>query len=140
MGKSGAGSPAAGGGGGPARVEPAVPATEQVPAPPDTTGTPEPPAAAVPDDTAPELSTRDRVRQAYDELTRAPGDWVSLTDLRRKLAGLPAREVDQVLKDLDGQGAVLIPEANQKTLRPEDRAAALNIGGEEQHLIAFEDR
>jgi hypothetical protein len=85
----------------------------------------------------PEVSTVDRVRRAYADLAAEPEDWVSLTELRRQLDGLPRHEVDQVLKDLDGKGGTLIPEANQKTLTAEDRAAAVRIGGEDNHLLSM---
>ncbi|HEY2060397.1 hypothetical protein [Amycolatopsis sp. NBC_01480] len=84
-----------------------------------------------------EASIVDRVRRAYADLAAEPEDWVSLTDLRRQLDGLPRHEVDQVLKDLDGKGGTLIPEANQKTLTAEDRAAAVRIGGEDNHLLSM---
>jgi hypothetical protein len=86
---------------------------------------------------APEVSIVDRVRHAYAGLAAEPEDWVSLTDLRRQLDGLARHEVDQVLKDLDGKGVTLIPEANQKTLTAEDRAAAVRIGGEDNHLLSM---
>jgi hypothetical protein len=86
---------------------------------------------------AAEVSIVDRVRRAYADLAAEPEDWVSLTDLRRQLDGLARHEVDQVLKDLDGKGVTLIPEANQKTLTAEDRAAAVRIGGEDNHLLSM---
>lgn len=46
--------------------------------------------------------------------------------------------LDAVLKDLvSGHTVKIIPEANQKTLTDEDRAAALWLGGEYRHLITF---
>ncbi|MDT8915066.1 hypothetical protein [Amycolatopsis sp. PS_44_ISF1] len=84
-----------------------------------------------------EPATADRVRQAYTELAAEPGAWVRLTDLRRQLAGVPRAELDRVLKDLDGNGVTLIPEENQKTLRAEDREAAIRIGSEDNHLLSM---
>lgn len=86
---------------------------------------------------APEVSIVDRVRRAYADLAVEPEAWVSLTNLRLRLDGLPRHEVDQVLKDLDGNGVTLIPEENQKTLTAEDRAAAVRIGGEDNHLLSM---
>jgi hypothetical protein len=36
-------------------------------------------------------------------------------------------------------GVSLIPEENQKTLTAEDRAAAVEIGDQDKHLIAIEN-
>jgi hypothetical protein len=85
----------------------------------------------------PQESTVDRVRRAYADLAAEPEGWVSLTDLRRRLDGLSRHELDRVLKDLDGHGVTLIPEANQKTLTADDRAAAVRIGGEDNHLLSM---
>jgi hypothetical protein len=93
---------------------------------------------AVPEEPAsPEESIVDRVRRAYADLAAEPEGWVSLTNLRRQLDGLPRHDVDQALKDLDGNGVTLIPEENQKTLTAEDRAAAVRIGGEDNHLLSM---
>ena len=35
-------------------------------------------------------------------------------------------------------GVSLIPEENQKVLTPDDRAAAVEIGDQDKHLIAIE--
>jgi hypothetical protein len=80
-----------------------------------------------------------RVRQAYTELAGRPGGWVSLTRLRKHLGNPPKDELDAVLSDMSRQPTVyLIPEANQKILTAEDRAAAVYSGGEDKHLISFE--
>jgi hypothetical protein len=38
---------------------------------------------------------------------------------------------------LDAPDVNLEPEPNQKTLKPEDRRAAVRIGGEDRHLLAI---
>ncbi|HEV7976487.1 hypothetical protein [Amycolatopsis sp.] len=87
---------------------------------------------------APALDLESRIRGAYRELADEPKAWVSLTDLRVFLAGAPKTEVDDVLRRMDGTPEVtLIPEANQRTLTAEDRAAAVSIGGEDNHLISI---
>jgi hypothetical protein len=81
----------------------------------------------------------ERIRVAYGELTREPRGWVGLADLRSKLGGAPAQEVDAVLKELSRAGKVhLVPEANRKALTATDREAAIRIGGEDNHLISIE--
>lgn len=81
----------------------------------------------------------DRVRSAYDRLTRRPGGWVGLAKLREELADVSRGELDAALVRLDRRpGVNLIPEENQKALTDDDRAAAVRIGNENNHLIAIE--
>lgn len=68
-------------------------------------------------------------------LADEPGGWVSMTDLRSMFPDASRAEFDQMVKDLDGKGATAIPESNQKTLTEADRAAAVRIGGEPNHLF-----
>ncbi|WP_433532175.1 hypothetical protein ACQPYA_09090 [Micromonospora sp. CA-263727] len=99
------------------------------------------PALAVPADDAPAAPRPDPVtlvRQAYRGLAAAPGDYVMLADLRTALDGLPRTEVDDALIRLNRDRDVhLVPESNQKVLRPEERAAAVSIGNQDKHLIAI---
>ncbi|MFF0861198.1 hypothetical protein ACFYUV_05575 [Nonomuraea sp. NPDC003560] len=77
-----------------------------------------------------------RIRAAYAELAAAPGSWVSLTPLRRLLPAVPKHEVDEALVLMERLPDVnLVPESNQKTLTPEDREAAVIIGGQDKHLL-----
>ncbi|MCI4062074.1 hypothetical protein MRQ36_05640 [Micromonospora sp. R77] len=79
-----------------------------------------------------------RVRQTYRELAAAPGDYVMLSDLRSALDDLSRAEVDAALVELNRERNVhLVPESNQKVLRPEERAAAVSIGNQDKHLIAI---
>lgn len=99
-------------------------------------------ASTVTDDRSPPcvtVSVPDRVRTGYEQLADGPGAWVSLTRLRAALADLSRHEVDSALRELDLRpGVSLIPEANQKTLSPDDRVAAIRVGGEDKHLISVE--
>ncbi|PSK64980.1 hypothetical protein B0E53_03056 [Micromonospora sp. MH33] len=89
--------------------------------------------------------TRDRqadpvtlVRQAYQKLATALGDYVMLSDLRSALGELSRAEVDAALVELNRDRNVhLVPESNQKVLRAEERAAAVSIGNQDKHLIAI---
>ncbi|MEV7098251.1 hypothetical protein AB0M80_35965 [Amycolatopsis sp. NPDC051045] len=91
---------------------------------------------------APPQPTEDletRIRVAYRELVREPRGWVGLVDLRPKLGGAPAAEVDAVLKELSRTGQVhLVPEDNRKALTAADHEAAIRIGGEDNHLLSIE--
>ncbi|WP_431903600.1 hypothetical protein [Nonomuraea sp. bgisy101] len=83
------------------------------------------------------LSTEARIRAAYTSLQARSG-WVSLTDLRPMLADVPRAEMDATLRQMLRQGdVVIVPEDNQKALRPEDRAAALVLGDQPKHYIAI---
>ncbi|MEW2472192.1 hypothetical protein AB0875_00210 [Micromonospora gifhornensis] len=78
------------------------------------------------------------VRQAYHRLAGQPGDYVMLADLRAALGDLSQAEVDAALIQLNQERNVhLVPESNQKVLRPQERAAAVNIGNQDKHLIAI---
>jgi hypothetical protein len=81
-----------------------------------------------------------RIRAAYASLATEPAGWVSLADLRERLADIPRAEVDTALKWMAVQpGVRLIPVANQKSLSMRDREAALRFGGEENHAFAIEE-
>lgn len=82
-------------------------------------------------------STEARIRATYTHLAARPGAWIPLTRLRTELPDLT--DIDSTLTELYRTGAVsLIPEENQKALTPQDRAAALTVGGQAKHLMAIE--
>lgn len=86
-----------------------------------------------------------RIRAAYARVIaqqgRQPGDWVMLTDLRPDIGG-HRDYVDAALQRM-GRGnyhdkrVALIPESNQKTLRPCDRQAAVRLGNQDLHCISI---
>ena len=80
------------------------------------------------------------IRTAVAELEREPGGWIGLADLREKLGdGSSRKEVDDALHALlDEPGVRIIPVANSKALKPRDRAAAVQIGGEDNHVISID--
>ncbi|MBS1694981.1 MAG: hypothetical protein JST91_22450 [Actinobacteria bacterium] len=80
-----------------------------------------------------------RVRETYTRLANRPGGWVPLLRLRTELGGPDKQELDAVLRRMyRAPGVHLIPEENQKVLTVEDRAAAIEIGDQDKHLIAIE--
>ncbi|MPZ82949.1 MAG: hypothetical protein GEV28_22145 [Actinophytocola sp.] len=80
----------------------------------------------------------DRIRAAYDELAKEPGDWISLTALRRDLNGASRTKVDEALRRLNQDPKVnLAPDDDQRSLTQADRDAALRIGGENNHLLSI---
>jgi hypothetical protein len=81
----------------------------------------------------------DRIRVAYEKLASSPRAWVGLVDLRPLLGDAAKDEVDAVLKEMSRTGvARLVPESNRKALTEADHAAAVRVGGEDNHLISME--
>lgn len=78
-----------------------------------------------------------RIADAYMRLKHPDGDWVSLTSLRREIGG-SHEDQDRTLMTMVREGKIrLIPEENRKTITTEDKAAALNVSGEDKHLIGI---
>jgi len=87
---------------------------------------------------SPDADVATLLRRAYKELAAEPGDYVMLSDLRATLDGLSRTDVDAALIQLNRDRNVhLVPESNQKILRPEERAGAVSIGNQDKHLIAI---
>jgi hypothetical protein len=79
-----------------------------------------------------------QIRKAYQELAAGPGTWVKLADLRHVLGAHDRSEVDRVLVEMNRTPDVsIVPESNQKVLSDRDRAAAIQIGNQDKHLIAI---
>ncbi|MGI5246741.1 hypothetical protein [Dactylosporangium sp. CA-139066] len=109
----------------PASTEPPA-ATSGLPA--ATSGLPVPPADEI----------EQAVRRAYRKLAEPAGSWIGLADLREQLGDIPRRDVDGVLRLMTRmQGVQIEEETNQKSLEPRDRAAAVRIGGRDQHVLAI---
>nr|SAP16339.1 hypothetical protein BN4615_P11002 [Nonomuraea gerenzanensis] len=86
----------------------------------------------------PRADVEQQIRAAYDLLARRPGAWVGLAGVR-ELVDAPRDQVDDVLRRLERRPDVnMVPESNQKTLRQEDREAAITIGAQDKHLIWFD--
>lgn len=80
----------------------------------------------------------DQLRAAYRALARHPGAWVSIADLRARLAGAGRAEVDAALRELERAADVsIVPDSNQKALSDTDREAAVRIGGQDKHFLAI---
>ncbi|GII42257.1 hypothetical protein [Planotetraspora phitsanulokensis] len=78
------------------------------------------------------------IREAYAELAREPGGWVSLTELRVLLRDAARTKVDETLRRMAAMPDVnVVPESNQKALTRRDREAALVIGDQDKHLISI---
>jgi hypothetical protein len=78
------------------------------------------------------------IRRAYRKLADPAGAWIGLADIRDALGDIPKPQVDGVLKLMTRMPGVQIEEqTNQKQLDARDRAAAVKIGGRDQHLLAI---
>jgi phage portal protein BeeE len=110
-----------------------------------------------------EIEIENKIRAAYravrrneallPERLRNPSDWVSLADLRDEMLVLPGDQGDNISRedfdeairrlgrgDYDGPGRPFVTEeTNQKALTARDRAAAVSLGGQDQHVIRFDD-
>jgi hypothetical protein len=88
----------------------------------------------------PDGNLQSRVRSAYGRLADEPGSLVPLVRLRAELAGVPRRDLDAALVEINHQrGVSLVPQEDQKLLTDDDRAAAVRIGVKDNHLIAIEN-
>lgn len=79
-----------------------------------------------------------RIREAYQAVTARPGAWVSLADIRRKLADVPRADLDAALRGLEREPDVnIVPQSNQKVLDDDDERAAVTIGDQRKHFLAI---
>lgn len=97
-------------------------------------------ASAAP--SAPQPPGNQDIVAAYELLAPRKGAWLRITDVREKLRDLMPRateaEIDAAFRRVSHAPNVdMMPESNQKTLRPEDRRNAVRYGGQDAHLIAF---
>jgi len=121
----------------------------------------EPPVPSVPDLTGSrglsadpavrEVQVKNRIRAAYREVASRPftpdsnmdlrPEWVRMADLREHpaIAELPRADQDRLLLRLVIEDGNAIPESAQWLLRPEDRAAALPMGGQRKHWLKLDD-
>lgn len=80
----------------------------------------------------------DRVEQAYQDLAGKPGDTISLVRLRDKLGDVPRSELDAKLREMDRARKIqLDPDPNRMRLTEQAKAAAIQLGGQDMHLITF---
>jgi hypothetical protein len=100
------------------------------------------PAQDAPDAPGPQVDLAASIETGYRSLAATAGDFVSLRDLRLRLAEQADRtrpDVDAALTTMfTAQRINLIPQSNQQALSDADREAALRIGGEYKHLISIE--
>jgi hypothetical protein len=80
-----------------------------------------------------------KIREAYDSLSVKKQEWVRVSRLRALLGG-DRDEQDKALIALMRSGTcILAPDSNRKVLTAADHEAAIRIGTEMKHLIAFDD-
>ncbi len=87
----------------------------------------------------PSQSIELKIMSVYRGLAKRRGAAVRLAELRRKLNRIDADTVTDALRRMHENGSlVLIPEEDQKRLKPEDRSAAVVIGLRSFHMMAVE--
>jgi hypothetical protein len=88
-------------------------------------------------------AVEDRIRGAYRALAGQSDSFVTLAELRGHLAGVSRAELDAALIGMYlDQDINLVPSANQnpRVLTAAVRAAAVQCGGEDKHLISVPAR
>lgn len=82
-------------------------------------------------------ATAQKIRNAY-QASRQAGEWMALAILRED-TGATRPDFDAAITWLasNDDRFNLVPENNQKTLRPADREAAIRFGGQENHLACW---
>jgi hypothetical protein len=81
---------------------------------------------------------RSRIISAYDALADEPKAWVNLRRLRPFFADMSRDDLDEALRRLvEEEGVNVAPEPNRRLLTEADTAAALRVGGQENHLLAI---
>lgn len=79
------------------------------------------------------------IRTAYADAARRPGDWVPIADLRDRLPDMDREDVDEGLRSLAMRpDAQVIPWDNRNALSERDHAAALRLGGQDNHAVRVE--
>ena len=85
---------------------------------------------------APDLQVK--IREAYDSVARKTQDWVPLRTLRPLIKAEQADFDKALIALIRAEAAVLAPDSNRKALTDADRSAAIRVGGEDKHLLAFQ--
>lgn len=89
----------------------------------------------------PPPSLPEQILAAYRELATRPGGTVGLADLRKRLDDSDRDDVDRALIEMDRQRQIqLEPDPDRAALTPEARAAAVDLSGQQMHLILVSDR
>lgn len=82
------------------------------------------------------MDRMEMILAAYDELATRPGGVVRLTDLRGHLGDIDQDELTDALVEMDRERQIqLEPDPDRAGLTVEDREAAINLGGQQMHLM-----
>lgn len=83
-------------------------------------------------------ATPEGARDAYWDLASERSERVRIAELRKRMGGTRA-EQDEALRGLAADDDVLLrAEVNQQNLTPEDRAAAIRLGGDDRHRMQID--
>lgn len=93
-----------------------------------------------PDEPGKPLSTKESIGAAYKALSSTPGKFVKLTELRPLVGGSDREDVDSTLMAMMRAGDVhLSPDSDRRGLTDADHEAAIRVGREDKHMIAFDE-
>ncbi len=91
-------------------------------------------------ETSPAADVPSQIRAAYVVLAGPSGGFVTLADLRDRLADVSREDFDDALRGMNREADVhLQPAANLKALDERERDAAMRLGGEDTHILAIEN-
>lgn len=99
-----------------------------------------PGTTVIPDEITIPLASRELTRRAYEKVAKSPGAWVDIADIRAYFSnlGLARAQQDKILRAVEQFPDVnIVPESNQKALSQRTRDAAVIIGDQKKHFIAF---
>lgn len=85
----------------------------------------------------PDADVRQRVQDVYARLAGRHGDLVTLADLRAEMADIPREQQDRILKQMDRERIIQLEPDPVPGQPPEQKAAAIRLGGEDKHFVAF---
>lgn len=114
-----------------AKARPSAPKAVAKPSAPAKPSTPDTPEARFDKDFAGFMN---------DLTSKRSGEYASMVEVRKELdaRGMSRAEQDAQLKRMSKEGKLsIVPEDNRKTLVQEDHDAAINVGGEPNHLVTL---
>src|SRR4051794_3438350 len=80
-----------------------------------------------------------RIRSVYAELAGPAGGFVTLADVRDRLAAVDRSALDAALRRMSREPEVFLqPATNMKALTERERSGAVGLAGEDNHIISIE--
>lgn len=80
---------------------------------------------------------KQKLYEAWESIAGDSGGYASLAKIRAAVGGTRQEQDEALMAVLKARDALLLPESNQKVLTREERAAAINVGNQDKHIIKF---